>query len=51
MIDVNRAFVLYCCTITKFHLIKNNAEKMIDLVKIAVVDTVLLLDPTDNHAK
>ena len=51
MIDVNRAFVLHCCTMTKFHLTKNNADKMVEFAKMAVVDTVLLIEAQDNHAK
>jgi hypothetical protein len=34
-----------------FHLTKSNKEKMLEFLKIAALNTLLVLDPADNHAK
>eukprot|EP00347_Sterkiella_histriomuscorum_P016450 403353129 len=51
MIDVNRTFVLHCCTMINFNITKQNTEKMLEFLKIAVVDCLLLIDPSDQHFK
>lgn len=49
--DVNRAFVLHCCSMVNYNLVKNNKEKVLEFLKMATLNTLLLLDPSDNHAK
>lgn len=49
--DVNRAFVLHCCTMVNYNIIKNNSEKLLEFMKISCIDTVLMIDPSDNHYK
>ena len=51
MVDANRAFVLYCCTMVNKHLAKNEADKALEFATIACYDTVQMLEENDNHYK
>lgn len=51
MVDVNRAFVLYCCSMVNKHLAKNEPEIAVDFANIAYHDTIQLIEESDNHYK
>lgn len=34
-----------------FYIVKKNSDKMLEFLKMATLNTILLLDPSDNHAK
>ena len=38
--DINRAFVLYCCSFVNYFIMKGNEEKVLLYAKIAALDTV-----------
>ena len=40
ILDINRAFVLYCCTFVNYFIMKGNEEKVITYAKMAVFDAV-----------
>lgn len=43
--------MLHCCSMVNYHISKNKPEKMLDYLKIACIDSVLLIDFSDNHYK
>ncbi|CDW73905.1 ubiquitin carboxyl-terminal hydrolase family protein [Stylonychia lemnae] len=51
LLDVNRTFMLYCCQCVNRHLMLGNYDKMLEFLKIVVINCVLIIDPKDNHFK
>ena len=51
MVDANRAFVLYCCSMVNKHLSSNEGAKALEFAQIACYDALQMLEETDNHYK
>ena len=40
ILDINRAFVLYCCSFVNYSIMKGNEEKVLIYAKMAVLDAI-----------
>lgn len=51
IVDINRAFILYCLSNVNYFIMKGIEERALLFAKIAALDAVQLLEPTDPHYK
>ena len=49
IVDVNRAFVLYCTTMVNKMLAANQGDKAVSFAVMAAYDTLQLIDENDLH--
>ena len=52
IVDVNRAFIIYCCSMANYHLSRGqqtSPKAVLFWARVACIDTLYLIRETDQH--